>query len=273
MRSIFFATLVTVAFARRGHGRKGHMWWGGAPECAHNCLSSVYHEDATITAWPGPGHFCTEDAAAPLSTCLEASCTETPTAWTSFSSLRESICSVYASCTEASDQVYTLTYSAPTRTGTPRWGGRWSTYTGDGTITVTGCPTDGFGYGLGFGGHRGWMPWRGDRPDDGFWGWGYGWSGYTTYETTMTETVTDENGDETETETVETVAQAVTDGTTTTSPLGTIATAESDDGGDGDGGDGDDGNANGNGNNAASGSEVKIVGVALAALLGVAAAL
>lgn len=267
MHFFVVGALATAVFAHRGHGRKGGMWWGAAPECAQSCLSSVYEEEATITSWPGPDHFCTATAVAPLSSCLSESCTATPTAWTSLSSLSESLCSVYASCTSDSTAVFTLT--RPTDTNDYGYGkGPWRTYTGDGTITVTGCPTYGFGMHGGFGPYGGWTPWGGERPDDAFWGWGYGWSSLTTYTEVATTTIT-LNGTTTESLVTETLAMAVTDGTTTTSTVGSDGSGDATATGEGSqqtasDGDNDEDPSAGNVN------ELTVLGAALAAVVAIA---
>lgn len=150
-----------------------------------------------------------------MSTCLLDGCASTPTAWTSFSSMRKSLCDVWTTCAYDTEAVYTLSLPTPTDTNDYYYErGPWRTYTGDSIVTVTGCPTDGYGYGA-FGNHG---PWGGD-PYGPFWGWGYGWSSLNTITTTMTEM-----SDGKETVTVATVAQAVSDGETMTSIVGSDGT-------------------------------------------------
>ncbi|KAI2622073.1 hypothetical protein GGS21DRAFT_535001 [Xylaria nigripes] len=89
------------------------QWWHGAPECAQNCLSSAFSApSATISSyWPQQSEYCNDDKGKDIGDCIDKACTDTKTAYSSYSSLSSSLCSQYASCTKAgSTGVQTVTY-------------------------------------------------------------------------------------------------------------------------------------------------------------------
>ncbi|VBB73497.1 Putative protein of unknown function [Podospora comata] len=163
------------------------QWYGGAPECAQSCMSSLWDADST---WPAPTSYCAEPTqAAPLISCISSACSASPTAVTSYSSLSASLCAQWASCS-AAGSTGVLTVSAPAFTGawgsgrgSNAWGGdgEWTKTWAGGVYTVTGCEWNGNPWaggpgGWGPGGEAGGSPW-------GPWGKGWKWS-------TETQTVT-----------------------------------------------------------------------------------
>ncbi|KAL2016295.1 hypothetical protein VTK56DRAFT_3894 [Thermocarpiscus australiensis] len=212
------------------------QWWGGAPECAHECFSSYWSSAAN---WPAPTSYCNAKPGASVSKCINSACEATPTAITSYSSLSASLCSRWSSCSSAgATGVYTI--SAPAFTGA--WGpgkygggGPWHgnnadsdndndddcdewtrTWTG-GVYTVTGCEWNGNPWAGGPGGWGpggagvGWGPWA---------PWGKDWK-WSTHTQTITRvvTVTSDGGVTAYSTSVglATVAEAVSGDVTTTS--------------------------------------------------------
>ncbi|KAI0105699.1 hypothetical protein GGR51DRAFT_181827 [Nemania sp. FL0031] len=278
------------------------QWWNGAPECAQSCLSSAWASpSSTITSWwPQQSEYCDEDNGSSIGDCISSACTSTETAFTSYSSLSSSLCSRYASCTDAgSTGVQTITYSGgPVTWATPggwgggnkffggggQWGGPngtdysqyWSdwasAYSGSqtwsgGVVTVTGCAFDGSPWFVGPN-----CGWNGLGGFNGFVGWGSGWSWGPTQTETVTVTTTDASGQLTTETGVGTVAVAVSGTLTTSSIIGVLAEVT---GGSSSGGDSDStSNAPRIGGPGAEGSVVTIfMGVGLGAVLLVASAL
>ncbi|KAI1120797.1 hypothetical protein F5Y10DRAFT_289296 [Nemania abortiva] len=234
------------------------QWWNGAPECAQSCLSSAWASpSSTITSWwPQQSEYCDENKGSSIGDCISSACTETETAYTSYSSLSSSLCSRYASCTDAgSTGVQTITYSGgPVTWATPGgWGGRFfgagrgdgdgarqwggpngtdysqywsdwaSAYSGSktwsgGVVTVTGCAFDGSPWFVGPN-----CGWNGLGGFNGFVGWGSGWSWGPTQTETVTVTTTDASGQLTTETGVGTVAVAVSGTLTTSSIIGKLA--------------------------------------------------
>ncbi|KAI0388670.1 hypothetical protein F5Y17DRAFT_186182 [Xylariaceae sp. FL0594] len=127
-------------------------WWKGAPECAHDCLSSAYYEPdkATQAPWPKQTDYCggggddgkgkgkgkgkrhgkdkdnDNDKGKKVGECISKACSATTTAYKSYSSLSSSLCAKYASCTKAGKTgPQTLTYAGgPVTWAAPGgWGG------------------------------------------------------------------------------------------------------------------------------------------------------
>ncbi|KAI1178894.1 hypothetical protein F4777DRAFT_39734 [Nemania sp. FL0916] len=93
-------------------------WWNGAPECAQSCLSAAWTDPTgTITSWwPQQTEYCGDAAkGSSIGGCITSACNKNKkdkTAWPSYSALSSSLCSRYASCTDAgSTGVQTLTYA------------------------------------------------------------------------------------------------------------------------------------------------------------------
>ncbi|KAI1433542.1 hypothetical protein GGR50DRAFT_494189 [Xylaria sp. CBS 124048] len=106
------------------------QWWNGAPECAQTCLSSAWASPSGTTSswWPQQSDYCDESKGNSIGDCINNACTDTKTAYTSYSSLSSSLCSRYASCTSAgSTGVQTVTYpSGPVTWGAPGgWSGKY----------------------------------------------------------------------------------------------------------------------------------------------------
>ncbi|GAP93020.1 hypothetical protein SAMD00023353_3100110 [Rosellinia necatrix] len=232
-------------------------WWNGAPECAQSCLSSAWSgpSGTTTSWWPQQSEYCNEDKGNEVGGCITDACSSTLTAYTSYSSLSSSLCSRYASCTDAgSTGVQTITYpGGPVTWATPGgWGGKgfgggaghggsdqwggpngsdysqyWSdwasaysgskTWTG-GVVTVTGCAFDGSPWFVGPN-----CGWNGLGGFNGFVGWGSGWSWGPTQTQTVTVTKTDDNGQQTTQTGVGTVVVAVSGTLTTSSLVGALA--------------------------------------------------
>ncbi|KAK4453563.1 hypothetical protein QBC34DRAFT_210285 [Podospora aff. communis PSN243] len=207
------------------------QWWGGAPECAQQCFSSVWE---TASTWPAPTSYCGATQAPTVASCISSACSATPTAITSYSSLSASLCSRWESCSSAGS-TGVLTISAPAYTGTGAWGpgGRWgpggpggegkgpwgAEYTGTktwtgGVYTVTGCEWNGSPWAGGPGG------WGAGGLGGSPWGnWGAGWK-WSTATQTVTQIITITTGGVTSFSTsigLATVAQAVSGDITQTS--------------------------------------------------------
>ncbi|KAH8193856.1 hypothetical protein TruAng_011980 [Truncatella angustata] len=150
------------------------QWWAGAPSCAQSCLSSAFGDRATSTSsvdWPSQTDYCDSSRASVIGSCLSASCSATPSAWSSYSSLSTSLCSQWSSCSSAgSTGVRTITCPG----GSVSWGapGGWST----GSAGSWG-PRGGAG-----GGPGGWG-WSGDNDgDNSLWSqWASAYSGSQTW--------------------------------------------------------------------------------------------
>lgn len=211
MKASFISAVVAPAVLANA------QWWGGAPDCAHDCFSSVW---SSSSLWPAPTEYCGgNDQGFAASSCVSSACSATPTATESYSSLSSSLCSQWSSCSSAgSTGTYTLT--APGFTGGagagPRFGGGSRTWTG-GTYTVTGCEWDGspwaggpggMGYGGGLNHGPGGSPW-GD--------WGHGWT-WTTRTASITRTLTTDQSTTTSTG-LATIAEAAQSGVTSTTIL------------------------------------------------------
>jgi len=82
-------------------------WWDGAPNCAQDCFASYW---SSSEKWPEPTNYCGVTQAASAADCINRSCSATPTAYTSYSSLASSLCSRWSSCSAAgSTAVQTIT--------------------------------------------------------------------------------------------------------------------------------------------------------------------
>lgn len=106
------------------------QWWNGAPECAQSCLSSAWSSPSGTTTswWPQQSEYCDEGKGSSVGSCINDACSKTSTAYTSYSSLSSSLCSRYASCTDAgSTGVQTITYpGGPVTWAAPGgWSGRF----------------------------------------------------------------------------------------------------------------------------------------------------
>ncbi|GAB1312227.1 Extracellular membrane protein CFEM domain-containing protein [Madurella fahalii] len=109
MKTSVVAAVLTPAVAHA-------QWWGGAPDCAQGCFSSLWDSAST---WPAPTSYCQATQAASVHGCIESACSATPTAVTSYSSLSSSLCAQWSSCSaNGATGVYTI--SAPAFTG--EWG-------------------------------------------------------------------------------------------------------------------------------------------------------
>ncbi|KAK4459080.1 hypothetical protein QBC42DRAFT_275127 [Cladorrhinum samala] len=219
MKSTTLTTLLAPALVTA-------QWWGGAPECAQPCFSSLWSSATSDSAWPAPTNYCGATQAASVSSCINSACSATPTAITSYGSLSSSLCSQWASCTSAgSTGVYTV--SVPAFTGA--WGGpghgagngHWKggddgddwtkTWTG-GVYTVTGCEWNGNPWAGGPGG------WGHGGADGSPWApWGKGWK-WSTATQTVTQVITTD-GAVTTSVGLATVGLAVSGDVTTTSIL------------------------------------------------------
>jgi hypothetical protein len=211
------------------------QWWGGAPDCAQNCFSSLWSSQST--AWPAPTSYCQATQAASVTSCINSACSATPTAITSYSSLQSSLCAQWSSCQSAgSTGVYTVSLPAFTGSWGPGgrggpggfggpggpggrgpWGGdlgATKTWTG-GVYTVTGCEWSGSPWAGGPGG------WTGGLNGNPWGNWGHGWS-WSTATTTVTQIITVTQGGVTSLSTsigLGTVALAVSGDITQTSVI------------------------------------------------------
>jgi len=201
----------------------------------HQCFSSAWD---SASSWPAPTSYCGASQAPTVASCISSACSATPTAITSYSSLSQSLCSQWSSCS-AAGSTGVVTVSAPAFTGTGAWGpggrfgpgggpggpggggrGPWGgeytgtkTWTG-GVFTVTGCEWNGSPW---MGGPGGWgAGGLGGSP----WGnWGHGWK-WSTATQTVTQIITITTGGVTSFSTsigLATVAQAVSGEITQTS--------------------------------------------------------
>ncbi|KAI1854283.1 hypothetical protein JX265_000691 [Neoarthrinium moseri] len=236
------------------------QWWGGAPECAQSCLSSAYWGSASATTsayWPAQSEYCASDKGDQVSSCVNAGCASTSTAWASYSSLSSSLCSQWESCTSAgSTGVQTITYPS----GSVTWGAPGGWPTGKGGPGNWGGPSGpggpgGAGGWAGVEGNQVWSEWAAAYSGSKTWsggvvtvtgcvgngspwyagpnggwndhggfngwvGWGAGWSQGPTVTTTVTYTTTDAQGSESVYTGLATVAAAVSGDITTTQTLG-----------------------------------------------------
>merc|ERR1711939_776500 len=78
-------------------GDWGNNWgWGGAPDCAKTCFSSIF--PAQSTAWSSA---CASQTI--IDNCVTSACPTATAEYASASSVRSEWCSSYSSCSTASD--------------------------------------------------------------------------------------------------------------------------------------------------------------------------
>ncbi|KAL5606330.1 hypothetical protein BROUX41_002747 [Berkeleyomyces rouxiae] len=135
-----------------GNSRNGKSWGAKFENstCAATCASS-YWSTAEVT--PAPSAWCSNGA--DVGTCLQTACSADSSAASAYSSRSSSLCSLYLSCSSSG----TYTYSYESNSG--QWSGFWGSAWPTGTVTVTGCPWYGNGFGFPF--------WRGLGYGDDFW--------------------------------------------------------------------------------------------------------
>ncbi|KAL2885699.1 hypothetical protein HOO65_070161 [Ceratocystis lukuohia] len=181
---MFLVPATTFAWSGEGNGwpyggykngRNGHSWGTGLANssCAATCASS-YWSTAQVT--PAPSSWCSNGAS--VGDCLEADCSADPSVASSYSSKSSSLCSMYLSCSSTG----TYTYSYESNSG--QWSGFWGSAWPTGTVTVTGCPWYGDGFGFPF--------WRGLGYGNDFWAnKSSGWDFTTTTTTAESSIVTE----------------------------------------------------------------------------------
>jgi len=111
-------------------GDWGNNWgWGGAPDCAKTCFSSIF--PAQSTAWSSA---CASQTI--IDNCVTSACPTATAEYASASSVRSEWCSSYSSCSTASDS---CTTNWPWWGGVngDGWGGYWGGKGSNGVFTVT----------------------------------------------------------------------------------------------------------------------------------------